>query len=305
MKPSGRRLVPTSKRPVAYVMAIVLVAAACADDGPEPSSVPSPVSNGGLVDVGGYELAWQCVGEGTPTVVLDAGLDTAGSSEWFEFLPRLASLQTRVCTYDRAGTGTSDQRPAGRMPTAGSQADELHELLDGASIEPPYVLVPHSYAGLIARVYADRYPEEIAGFVFEDVSTAWEIDLWPRWDDSPWIDGGQRTDIQATEREVLDAAPFRARPTMVVSQDTYEEEGIPGWAAPIFARHQARLASLGDDVIHVSVDGSGHWIHRDAPPVMVAAIDAVVQAVRAGTELPGCAEVFDAEAVTCLSVPTS
>jgi hypothetical protein len=95
----------------------------------------------------------------------------------------------------------------------------------------------------------------VAGFVFEDVSTAWEIDLWPRWDDSPWIDGGQRIDIQATEHEVLEAAPLGDRPTVVVSQDTYDEEGIPGWAAPIFARQQAKLAALGEDAIHVRADG--------------------------------------------------
>jgi pimeloyl-ACP methyl ester carboxylesterase len=288
---AGKKGVPMGVRRVILVTTIVLAAASCTDEA-EPPGEPSAISAGGRVDVGGYELAWQCVGEGTPTVVLDAGLDTAGSSDWLEVLPQLASLHARVCTYDRAGTGGSDPRPADGAPTAGSQAIELHELLDGAGIEPPYVLVPHSYAGLIARVYADRYPDDVAGFVFEDVSTAWEIDLWRRWDDSPWIDGGQRTDIRETEREVLRAAPMGARPTVVVSQDTYAEEGVPGWAGPIFARHQARLASLGDDVVHVRAAGSGHWVHRDRPEVMVSAIGAVVGAVRAGTELPACAAVF-------------
>ena len=96
---------------------------------------------------------------------------------------------------------TRGPRTAG-TPTAALQAEELHSLLEGARIEPPYVLVPHSYGGLITRVYADRYPDDIAGLVFEDVSTAWEIDLWPKWDDSPWIDGGRKVDIQATEEQV-------------------------------------------------------------------------------------------------------
>jgi pimeloyl-ACP methyl ester carboxylesterase len=290
-----------SVRHIILVTASVLAAAGCSGDEAQPSHGPSPVSEDGRVDVGGYELAWRCVGDGTPTVVLDAGLDTAGSTEWSELLPQLASLHTRVCTYDRAGTGTSDPRPAGEAPTAASQASELRELLEGAHIAPPYVLVPHSYAGLVARVYADRYPDDVAGFVFEDVSTAWEIDLWRRWDDSPWIDGGQRTDIQETERQVLRAAPLGARPTVVVSQDTYSEEGIPVWAGPIFARQQARLASLGEDVVHVRAEGSGHWIHRDRPDVMVSAIRAVVEAVRAGTALPGCADAFArASAATCV-----
>jgi len=280
-----------SVRRIMLVTSTVLAVAGCNSDRAQPSHEPSPVSEGGRVDVGGYELAWRCVGDGTPIVVLDAGLDTAGSTEWSEFSQRLSSLQTRICTYDRAGTGTSDARPAGEAPTAASQASELRMVLEGAQISPPYVLVPHSYAGLVARVYADRYPDDVAGFVFEDVSTAWEIDLWRRWDDSPWVDGGQRTDIQETERQVLRAAPLGARPTVVVSQDTYSEEGVPGWAGPIFARQQARLASLGEDVIHLVAKGSGHWIHRDRPDVMVFAIGAVVDAVRAGTDLPECAEV--------------
>ncbi len=149
------------------------------------------------------------------------------------------------------------------------------------------MLVSHSYAGLIARAYADRYPDDVAGFVFEDVSTPWEIDLWPKWDESPWIDGGQRIDIQATEREVLDAAPLGDAATVVVSQSAYDEEGIPKWAAPIFARHQARLAALGDNVIHVRAEGSGHWIHRDQPSVMVTAIEITVVTIRETGSLPG------------------
>ena len=280
----------------AFVAASAVTGCTGDDSAPRPQRT---AESAGRVDIGGYELAWQCRGEGSPTVILDAGLDTAGTSEWLDFLPQLDAIGTRVCTYDRAGTGTSDPRLDGEAPTAATQAEELHSLLHGAGIEPPLVLVPHSYAGLIARMYADHYPDEVAGLVLEDVSTAWDIDLWPKWDDGPWIDGGRRTDIQATEREVLDAAPLGDTPTVVVSQATYDEEGIPAWAAPIFARHQAKLAALGDDVIQVRVDGSGHWIHRDEPTAMIAAIVAVVGAVRAGEELPGCNEVFDKEQVTC------
>ena len=168
---------------------MVLLGGACTE-GDRTVPTPSSQPQNGRVDVGGYELAWQCRGQGTPTVILDAGLDTAGTSEWFDFLPQLDAIGTRACTYDRAGTGSSDPRPEGEAPTAATQAEELHMLLQEAGIDPPLVLVPHSYAGLIARAYADRYPHDVAGFVFEDVSTPWEIDLWLKWDDSPWIDGG-------------------------------------------------------------------------------------------------------------------
>jgi pimeloyl-ACP methyl ester carboxylesterase len=215
----------------------------------------------------------------------------------------VAASGAHVCTYDRAGVGVSDSRPSGGgRPTSATQAGELHALLEAIGVSPPYVLVPHSYGGLVARMFADRYPDEVAGFVFEDVSTAWEIDLWPRWDPSPWIDGRQTIDIGATERLVLHAEALGPRPTIVLSQSRYDEdeEGIPQWAGPIFARQQAKLAALGNDVIHVRAEDTGHFIHWERPELVVTAIAEVVRAVSTGTPLAPCEEVFEDPVATCL-----
>lgn len=276
--------------------------AACSSGGSSGTAPGSGSAQSGKRDVGGYELFYRCEGDGSPTVVLEAGLGSPGTTDFGDFIGQLDGVDARVCTYDRAGTGVSGVRPksAGKL-TAALEAEELHSMLEKAGIEPPYVLVPHSYGGLITRVYADKYPDEVAGFVFEDVSTAWEIDLWPKWDPSPWIDGGQKVDIQATEKEVLKAEPLGDRPSVVLSQDTYKGEGIPGWAAPIFAKQQAKLAKLGDDVVHARADGSGHFIHEERPELMVDAIGAVVAAVQTNSQLPDCEEVFAGPDVTCLT----
>jgi pimeloyl-ACP methyl ester carboxylesterase len=116
---------------------------------------------GQLVSVGHHRLHIRCDGEGGPPVIFDAAL--GGSSlSWSLVHPAVARL-TRACSYDRAGFGWSDAGPLPR--TAGRIADELHELLRAAAVPPPYVLVGHSYGGLVMRLYAAHHPNEVAGLV--------------------------------------------------------------------------------------------------------------------------------------------
>jgi pimeloyl-ACP methyl ester carboxylesterase len=119
---------------------------------------------GQLVDVGGYRLHLHCVGQGSPTVVLDAGLG-AFSLDWGAVQPEIART-TRVCAYDRAGLGWSEPGPRPRSPQQFS--DELHTLLTNAGIQGPYVLVTHSISGKTARLFASQHPNQVAGMVLVD-----------------------------------------------------------------------------------------------------------------------------------------
>jgi hypothetical protein len=115
--------------------------AACSADGrPSPERTAAP--SAGRVDVGEYELAYECSGAGSPTIVTEAGYDSSGITTWAALIDDLAAT-TRACSYDRAGTGASDDRPGAVGLTSRDQAGELHRLLEGADIEPPYVLVAH------------------------------------------------------------------------------------------------------------------------------------------------------------------
>ncbi len=148
---------------VAVIVLLVAVGAsyeaimAAGDD----TRYPAP---GQRVDVGGYRLHVHCVGEGSPTVVLDAGLG-GFSLDWSLVQPELAAT-TRVCAYDRAGYGWSDPSPHARTPS--QIADELHTLLVNAGIQGPYVLVGHSAAGKDVRLFANRYPQVVVGMVLID-----------------------------------------------------------------------------------------------------------------------------------------
>lgn len=113
------------------------------------------------MDVGTHRLHIRCAGDGVPSVVFDAALG-ASSLSWSLVQPAVARV-TCTCTYDRAGFGWSDAGPLPR--TAGRIADELHELLRRAAVPKPYVLVGHSFGGLVMRLFASRYSDELAGLV--------------------------------------------------------------------------------------------------------------------------------------------
>jgi pimeloyl-ACP methyl ester carboxylesterase len=119
---------------------------------------------GQLVDIGGHRLHLRCVGQGSPTVVLDAGLGEF-SLGWGAVQPQIAT-STRVCAYDRAGLGWSEPGPMPRSPQ--QFASELHELLTNGGVEGPYVLVAHSMSGKTARLFASQHPDEVAGMVLVD-----------------------------------------------------------------------------------------------------------------------------------------
>jgi pimeloyl-ACP methyl ester carboxylesterase len=121
---------------------------------------------GEMVDVGGYSLHINCVGQGSPTVLLDGGLGE-WSAQWV-LVQQEVSGTTRVCAYDRAGMGWSEMGPEPR--DAKQISNELHALLEGADIDGPYVLAGHSFGGLYMQTYAARYPEEVAGVALVDSS---------------------------------------------------------------------------------------------------------------------------------------
>ena len=125
-------------------------------------AAPQPI--GQLVDVGGYRLHLACQGDGSPTVVMEAAIGETGLL-WSLVQPAVAQT-TRACVYDRAGYGWSDPSP--RPRTAEVMVEELHRLLAAAEVPGPYVLVGHSFGGLLVRLYAARYPQEVAGLVLVD-----------------------------------------------------------------------------------------------------------------------------------------
>ena len=138
---------------------------------------------GELVNVGNHSLHINCVGEGSPTVILEAA-NGGMSAHWAQVQQQVAQT-TRVCAYDRAGLGWSEPGPEPR--DARQISSELHTLLKSAAdAAGPYVLVGHSYGGLYARMYAARYSDETAGVVLVDSSHPEAAGCRPSLPGTPW-----------------------------------------------------------------------------------------------------------------------
>ena len=263
---------------------------------------------GQVVDVGGHALFVSCIGEGSPTVVLEGGLG-GGSVSFARIVPDVAST-TRVCAYDRAGRGRSE-------PATGSQdgpaiARDLYTLLAASGNPGPYVLAGHSAGGVYVRFFAAAFPDEVAGIVLLDAQTPHPPPSLSRgqsvqgptstlWGLLPGLgrvgiarlvasvgahEAASFGDEFARLDGILDAASdlpdLGTRPLVVV---TAELEALDGWLSD-----QDRLATLSTNVSHRSFPDLTHNSLIDSASGATAASDAIVaavMAVRAGTTLDG------------------
>ncbi len=119
---------------------------------------------GQICRVGDIGLHVLCIGQGDPAVVFEAGLG-GNYLDWTIVQP-LVAARHRACAYDRAGAGFSERTPRPRTPD--NFAEELHLAMQCAGVVPPFVLVGHSFGGLLAQSYLGHYPHEVAGLVLVD-----------------------------------------------------------------------------------------------------------------------------------------
>ncbi|MDA0159548.1 alpha/beta hydrolase [Solirubrobacter ginsenosidimutans] len=280
---------------------------------PRPAVTLVGVGSGELIDVGGRDIYMECVGSGSPTVLLEAGFG-GSSRNWNSVLPLLGRT-TRSCAYDRAGLGESDAMPG--VHDAGDEIKDLERLLERARIEPPFVLVGHSYGGLLARLFAFTHLDQTGAVVLVDAEgrDAWRRGLaaWPR-----SLEPKLRRSI--AERTVLNGVDMKASAALAASIRSLDDKPLvvitparerllfKGLPATVYRRWdrlwrvtQNELTTLSPDHAHVLALGSDHFIQDDQPIVVLQAIRAVVRAVRDHAPLPPCERVFTGPDVRCLA----
>jgi pimeloyl-ACP methyl ester carboxylesterase len=312
------------------VLAILLVTALpVAAQGTAPPAPPAAQGDfAGLVDIGGRRLYLECRGTGSPTVVLEAGYGNRADTWSVDLHQPPGSRQmvfpavarfTRACAYDRPGTMgqvNPDLSPAEQaapflpsrsdavpMPrTARDMADDLHLLLQAASIPGPYVLVGHSLGGLIVRLYASVYPDDVGGLVLVDASqedteallsavltpalleqfVQLQLAALEQYPDYELVDFAASGDQM---RQAQAGSPLRPMPLAVLSRGNSDDAPFPDWPVeafePLWRALQDDLARLVPNARLTIARQSGHYIHQEQPAVVIEAIRQVVTGVQA------------------------
>ena len=276
----------------------------------------------GLVDIGnGRQIYLECKGSSFPTVILVSGRSDRAeiwkksTKQGVSVFDAVAEF-THVCAYDRPGTVTITSRETvvpsrstsvHQPVTPNNGVEDLHALLHAAKIPGPYLLVGHSYGGLIVRLYASTYPDEVAGLVLVDTLTEFlydgltpsQQDLWIRLNSNYSSDLErytiqERTDFVPTFEQMHMAAAMRQIPAVVLTSDQPYDfralmaSGILPSDAPvelgpiIFQAHlnaQKKLARLLS-AKHISDTNSGHYIQVEQPQLVIDAIREVVEKIR-------------------------
>jgi pimeloyl-ACP methyl ester carboxylesterase len=262
----------------------------------QPPAAATPVD--GKVDVGGYSLYITCTGQGSPTVILDAGLGGTHTA-WATVQPGVAAF-TRVCSYDRAGLGASDPGPTPR--TSQQIVKELHTLLTNAGVAGPYVLVGHSFGGFNVRLYASTYRQDAAGLVLvesaqEDQDDRILATLPPEQPNenaglaayraelqANFVQGAEPIAFKTSASEVRASGSLGSMPLIVL---TAGQTVFPEFPADMAAKLdstwrdlQQLLARLSSNSKQIIAERSGHCIQCTQPDLVIDAIRQVTEAAR-------------------------
>ncbi len=254
-----------------------------------------------MIDIGGRRLAMTSSGQGSPTVILETGLG-AESAEWEPIQREIAKL-TRVVRYDRARRGASD--PVDGPRSASDMVSDLHQMLRIADIGGPYLLVGHSYGGLLVRLYAQRYPDDVAGVVLVDSMHEDQFDIFgPKIPPATpgeaasftemraFWQGGWRNPDATTERiDMVESirqgkaiTSLGATPLHVIMAGTMLNNPTvpPHFRAPLqnmFEERQMDFTKLSSRSTHSQVLSSGHFVQRDAPQAVIDAIKTMLTSI--------------------------
>jgi pimeloyl-ACP methyl ester carboxylesterase len=254
-----------------------------------PSSLTSQLVH--RVDVGGHELQAVVWGSGSPTVVFESDIGTA--LEIWNSVQALVSEFATTVAYSRAGLGDSDMATTNRSPSV--VTEELRTLLRGLGQQPPYVLVGHSFGGLLSRAFFYEHPDEVAGLVLVQGSDERLLKelmaVDPSWTPKPavWDDEARLAEVEMLRRvqdtgSLANSRPLASIPVYILTRGRPSRGSASEALIVRVARDlHAELFSGVTNGAHIVVDEPHHLLHIVAPELVAQSIRQVVDAVRSSS----------------------
>lgn len=246
-------------------------------------------ARGERIDIGDRSLYLDCRGEGSPTVVLEAG-SGSDSATWSAVIEALAAT-TRTCAYDRAGRARSD--PTDRR-TLLEASTELRALLATAGEPTPFLMVGHSLGGAFIRVFAGDHRGEVVGLVMVDtfnpdlqidwvhpllgdLRSEYESHLQGLRDTVSFVDS---LDWPTSEQQLRDSS-IAGLPIEVLVAARFEPRLSEATNAEITAAWRAGFETLSPGMVHwTTAWGAGHNVQLDRPELVIEAVRRLVAAAR-------------------------
>jgi pimeloyl-ACP methyl ester carboxylesterase len=234
----------------------------------------------------GARMWIECAGAGPETVVVIPGLN-APHTMWNPVLEAFAET-TRTCIADRPGDGSSPRRQPHRVVSALTHAEELWDVLKAAGEHGPYVVVGHSYGGLVARAFVARFFGYVSGLMLvEGVAPYDQTSTY-------WPEGGDLINMRVSSA----AASLLRMGSMPLVVESAADPARDYWGGPSYGdsaaeladwrAHQAAAARLSTNAAWVIVAYSAHVIEHDRPGAVIAGLQLLVHAALTHTVLPTC-----------------
>jgi pimeloyl-ACP methyl ester carboxylesterase len=230
-------------------------------------------------DVNGHSLSIKCLGSGSPTIVLETGeggtrFDVADLQE------RLAT-RAMTCAYDRARTGG--------LRTAQDVVNDLHDLLAAAEVPGPYLLVGHSAGGMFVQLYAQTFPDQVAGVIamnpvppahpwLDQVSKVFTPEEYAEEEAYYQGQNGESFDYLASSEQINRAPKPPQVPFEMLISTNVQCENDTGPCMKSYSNYEKIMQEITATWPHGSFSqvAAGHEIYLDQPDAVLAIVEKVV-----------------------------
>ncbi len=248
----------------------------------------STLKNVEKMRVNNRQVEYVTAGTGSPTIVLESGMGQTIDT-WVSIFDSLTSLSS-VYTYNRPGYGQSGINNPPK--TIVELAQQLHENLKATGQGPPYLLIGHSAGGLYVNMFARLYPEEVAGVIYLDASHPDQFEYFRT--GQPLLynmlitatqKGNKKYEfsiVKNTQSDFKNAPPFPDIPLSVLTAGKKSSPLENDKMRKKWLEFQNELAALSKNSNHLIVNGSGHYVHKDKPAIVLHEVKRIIANPLAG-----------------------